>query len=113
MSEYLEKLKDPRWQQLRLKIFERDDWACVMCGSKDKTLHVHHTYYKNKADPWDYDLETIVTLCNECHLYQHQTLPSVKEELFEFISKSGNWDSDGLDYIKWFLNENLPKRGKK
>jgi 5-methylcytosine-specific restriction endonuclease McrA len=116
MSEYFEKLKDPKWQQLRLKVFERDNWQCVICQNKDQTLHVHHTYYKSNADPWDYDLDTLMTLCHECHEYQHETMPHTKQELFETIRKLGYWDSDRLDYIKWFLNEYLPplnKRGEK
>jgi 5-methylcytosine-specific restriction endonuclease McrA len=115
MITYYEKLKDPKWQKIRLKIFNRDKWKCVICENEDQTLHVHHTYYKKNSEPWDYDLDTLKTLCSQCHKFQHETIPNVKEELFITIFKLGYWDSFDLDYIKWFLNEYLPskKRGEK
>jgi hypothetical protein len=112
MSEYFEKLKDPKWQQLRLKIFERDNWACVSCHSKDQTLHAHHTYYKSNADPWDYDLDTLVTLCHECHTEEHNGLSMAKQELFKTLGKLNYWNINSLYYVIWFLKEYLP-RGEK
>lgn len=65
---YSEKLKDPRWQQMRLKIMERDGFACQSCGDKSSSLNVHHCVpYKKGADPWDYDLWDLTTLCEKCH----------------------------------------------
>lgn len=64
---YKEKLKDPRWQKMRLKVFERDEWYCARCGDSKSTLHVHHRYYLPNADPWDYPMEALVTLCENCH----------------------------------------------
>jgi len=52
---------------MRLKIMERDGFACRKCAAKDKTLHVHHHYYTKGAEPWEYDDEVLVTLCNDCH----------------------------------------------
>lgn len=64
---YAEKLKDPRWQKKRLEILERDNWKCMLCGDKDSTLHVHHLFYYNGQEPWDYDNEALITLCEDCH----------------------------------------------
>lgn len=65
---YYEKLRDPRWQQMRLKIMERDGFACQSCGDKSSSLNVHHCVpYKKGADPWDYDLWDLTTLCEKCH----------------------------------------------
>ena len=66
---YADKLKDPRWQQKRLEIFERDKFTCKCCQAKDRTLHVHHLYYKNNTEPWDYPSEALDTLCEYCHSY--------------------------------------------
>ena len=52
---------------MRLKIMERDGFACRKCAAKDKTLHVHHHYYTKGAEPWEYDDEVLVTLCDDCH----------------------------------------------
>ncbi len=66
-SEYLELLKDPRWQRKRLEILERDSWTCQVCKSKDMTLHVHHCWYEDGVEPWDYPDGCFVTLCEVCH----------------------------------------------
>jgi hypothetical protein len=65
---YAEKLTDPRWQRVRLKVLERDSFCCKLCSDEKTTLHVHHSYYDKNADPWDYPLDSLVTLCKDCHL---------------------------------------------
>jgi hypothetical protein len=35
-------------------------------------LHVHHTYYILDRLPWEYDNDSLVTLCNNCHNIVHQ-----------------------------------------
>ncbi len=67
MSEYFEKLKDPRWQRKKSWIMERDDFTCRHCGEKDKTLVVHHGYYEFKKEPWEYENGSLLTLCGACH----------------------------------------------
>jgi hypothetical protein len=64
---YSEKLKDPRWQRKRLEIMERDEFTCRYCRSKENTLNVHHRHYRKGAEPWDYDDNCFVTLCQNCH----------------------------------------------
>jgi hypothetical protein len=41
---YYDLLKHPEWQKKRLKVLEAAEFECATCGSKDKTLHVHHRY---------------------------------------------------------------------
>lgn len=65
MSEYSKKLLDPRWQKKRLKILERDNFTCRLCGRDCKTLNVHHLKYKN--EPWEIDDEFLITYCEDCH----------------------------------------------
>lgn len=64
---YSEKLRDPQWQRMRLKVLERDRWACVRCKDATTTLHVHHRYYVSGRDPWDYPSGALVSLCETCH----------------------------------------------
>ena len=64
---YSEKLKDPRWQKKRLEILERDGWACRHCGSSTTTLNVHHVVYHSKRNPWEYDQDELMALCDLCH----------------------------------------------
>lgn len=63
---YLEMLRDPRWQKLRLQVFERDGWKCRECFSASKTLHVHHLFYAD-GPPWMTPEFALITLCEDCH----------------------------------------------
>lgn len=64
---YSEKLKDPRWQKKRLQIMDRDGFKCQLCDDEKSTLNVHHKYYIFGRDPWDYNDELLITLCESCH----------------------------------------------
>jgi hypothetical protein len=64
---YAEKLHDPRWQIKRLRIFERDSFACQFCGDKTKELQVHHLDYCAGLEPWEYRDDWLVTACCDCH----------------------------------------------
>jgi hypothetical protein len=64
---YFEKLKSPKWQKKRLEILERDDFSCQNCGDSESSLHVHHTKYIANTDPWEYENDSLVTLCEICH----------------------------------------------
>lgn len=76
---YREKLLDPRWQKLRLRVLERDGWCCVACGESKKTLHVHHGFYE--GEPWDAPEDTLWTLCEACHEYLGDHLRDAKFEI--------------------------------
>ena len=64
---YSEKLRDPRWQKMRLLVMERDGFQCTHCEAEDKTLNVHHKVYRRGRDPWAYPDEELTTLCEDCH----------------------------------------------
>lgn len=64
---YSKKLLDPRWQKKRLEILQRDKFTCTLCGNDRETLHVHHKYYESGYEPWDYEKDTLITLCSTCH----------------------------------------------
>ncbi len=64
---YGEKLKDPRWQKMRLEVMQRDGFKCANCNSAENTLHVHHKFYVYGNEPWEYELVDLLTLCEICH----------------------------------------------
>ncbi len=90
---YAEKLRDPRWQKLRLKILDRDGWACRSCQSTEKSLQVHHLYYA-KLDPWDYPLSCYQTLCTECHQERQWIVDEWIQNLRIFIGDVPTKDLD-------------------
>lgn len=71
MSNYSDKLKDPRWQKKRLLILERDGWKCLCCGDDKEQLQIHHLIY-SKGEPWDAPDENLETLCRSCHERREQ-----------------------------------------
>lgn len=71
-SSYFDKLKDPRWQKLRLQMLNEAGFACEECGAEDNTLHVHHTYYEYGKDPWDYPQSSLKVYCEDCHDNAHK-----------------------------------------
>ena len=71
---YAEKLLDPRWRTKRLEILERDNWECKRCGD-DRRLQVHHLRYLPFSDPWSYQDEDLITICDSCHAAINVSVP--------------------------------------
>lgn len=70
---YWEKLKDPRWQKKRLETMQAAEFACQMCYDSTSTLNVHHKQYFKGREPWEYDFDQLVVLCDSCHKEEHAT----------------------------------------
>lgn len=83
-EKYSDKLRDPRWQKMRLKIMERDGFECKNCGSTSETLNVHHKWYLRKTEPWDYPEDALTTLCEACHKVEEKNNKAWDEILIEF-----------------------------
>lgn len=66
---YHQKLLDPRWQKLRLQVLERDNWSCELCQDKETTLHIHHFCYRTSGNPWESELDELITYCKHCHAF--------------------------------------------
>lgn len=94
---YFEKLKDPRWQKLRLQIMERAGFKCEICDDDKNTLNVHHGYYEKGLEPWEYDPETLHCLCEDCHESQQE----IRKLIYKEIAKLKNID-ELLDVSKYF-----------
>lgn len=72
MSDFNKQYKDGLWQNKRLKILRRDNWHCVTCNATKVALDVHHLYYEIGVKIWEYDDDSLVTLCRDCHTHIHQ-----------------------------------------
>jgi len=95
---YRDKLKDPRWQKLRLKIFERDKFRCQYCRDTKETLHVHHLEYISGCDPWDYPLESLITVCESCHEEETMYRKTIEERLISTLREVG-FSADHVDQL--------------
>ncbi len=85
---YAEKLKDPRWQKMRLRIFERDEFTCRYCGDVESTLHIHHKIYRNNCDPWEYEESDLITLCEECHSEEREQISKTVKALIDAVKRN-------------------------
>lgn len=64
---YAQKLRDPRWQEKRLRVLDRDKFKCQRCPNDKREVQVHHFDYLSFIDPWDYPMDMLITLCDVCH----------------------------------------------
>lgn len=92
-EEYAKKLKHPNWQKKRLQILNRDRFTCKLCGDTETTLHIHHKYYVNGNDPWDYPNTALVTLCEHCHTEVESDKINIENFSQVRIFKSNNWQN--------------------
>lgn len=44
-------------------------------------MQIHHGYYDRDFEPWDYPLETLWTLCKNCHEETGKDLLAIKREI--------------------------------
>jgi len=68
---YWQKLKDPRWQKLRLEAMQKADFKCEICRDDESSLNVHHKEYFKGHEPWEYDVNQLSVLCEPCHESYH------------------------------------------
>ncbi len=65
---YYDSYYQTKWQELRLKIYERDNWTCQICGvncQKKNKIQCHHIVpYRISQDNSESNL---ITLCVKCH----------------------------------------------
>jgi len=85
---YKEDLLSPQWQRKRLEIMQRDGFKCCLCGTDKNSLSVHHLYYEAKKKPQDYDDESMITLCQNCHEIAHGSVAKISSLIaFSILKK--------------------------
>lgn len=78
-SAYSQKLKDPRWVELRQEVLERAGRCCEGCGEKEGGLQVHHSYYEWGKEPWEYSPQSLQALCEPCHAVADAAREDIKQ----------------------------------
>jgi hypothetical protein len=89
---YKEQLLHPNWQRKRLEVLQAAGFECSKCGTKEKTLHVHHKRYIKGRLAWEYESDELACLCEDCHETEHDA----RELLDRLIAEVG---ASGLDMI--------------
>lgn len=98
---YYEKLKDPRWQKKRLEVMELNNFECSECGDRKNTLNIHHPAYKKGADPWCYEADELMCVCEQCHKACHSENDVLTSLLFTLRTDVNRRDS--VMFIAGFL----------
>lgn len=69
---YGEQLKHPNWQRKRLEVLNHYGFRCYSCRSDEKTLHAHHKHYVKGRMAWEYEVDELEALCEDCHKDAHE-----------------------------------------
>lgn len=83
VDRYSELLKHPKWQEKRLRVFDRANFKCRRCGSGERSLHAHHKIYFRGHKPWEYEDDLLECLCEPCHQAAHEA----KQELDLIVAR--------------------------
>ena len=91
-KEYYKLLQDPKWKIKAQFIRKRDGHKCRHCGKKTPRLQVHHTIYIKGLMPWEYENETLISLCSTCHKKEHgiETHKKKKKTAKPVVKKAKN-----------------------
>jgi hypothetical protein len=89
---YSEKLKDTRWQERRLHLFNKAVWTCELCNANRPAcgLQVHHPVYLTGLEPWEYPDELVMVLCDPCHVERQ----SIERDFFAKVAVAIKWKSN-------------------
>lgn len=78
---------------------QRDEFICKSCFDSDSTLNVHHRYYEKNKEPWEYDDDVLVTLCESCHEKTTQEIRVIQQMI--------GWDDkrEGAKFLLECMND--------
>lgn len=101
---YRDKLKDPRWQRKRLEVLQRDSFTCCHCGDDKNELHIHHLKYS--GDPWEAEMDDMITVCRHCHSIVEVIKPILPDAIVKQIVRIGESSS----WLSWAVILNGTKK---
>jgi hypothetical protein len=61
----------------------------MSCGSTTATLNVHHKLYESGKEPWEYPLDSLLTLCEPCHNREYNDRNQVERMLLTELKRAG------------------------
>lgn len=79
-----EQYKSPKWQKLRLRVFEEAEFKCAICGASETELHAHHINYKKGKMVWEYEEDELLCLCSVCHKIIHVMCKFIQQSTCRF-----------------------------
>ena len=101
-EEYEQLLQSPYWRGYSYSLIKERHYTCEDCGrsfpNERNKLQVHHLVYRD-ANPWSYDPDELIVLCEECHKRRHGILPETEPRRESFATETDNYTRSYLsDY---------------
>ena len=103
---YSEERSCVEWQRKVDEIRRRDNYTCRICGTQNKQVHVHHTWYNQDLHYCYYPNHQYLTLCCNCH--EKETILYRKFKTLKQYVDSDVWDSDVWESVCSMLQEGIP-----
>lgn len=85
---FSDQYRHPEWQKKRLEALAVAEFSCQRCCDKESQLHVHHKRYVKNRMIWEYSVNELEVLCEECHQYAHIEKDIFQDFLARFPSES-------------------------
>ena len=77
------------------------DFACENCRDRESTLNVHHGYYAQGLEPWEYDSNTLHCLCDSCH----SAADELRRRLVRLCGQLSIRDQEAVERIIQFITD--------
>ena len=101
-----------RWFLLRCRLIEKSDFCCTKCKKNfpyGKYLTVHHKYYIEDRDPWDYPDDAFDVLCLKCHgLIDNSNIPRKKNAFKIELSSKKFIITNRISFKKYYETFDVP-----
>ena len=99
-EEYEDLLNSDYWRGYSYSLIKERNFTCQDCGrqfpNQRNKLHVHHLVYRD-TNPWSYDPEELVVLCEDCHKRRHGIVSNDIPET--------NSEEEFVDRYEWLEEE--------
>ena len=93
-EEYDRLLQSDYWKGYSYSLIKERDFTCEDCGrrffNERNKLQVHHLVYRD-TNPWSYNPDELVVLCEDCHKKRHGIYVEPESE----IRTTNKYDSNG------------------
>ncbi len=108
-EEYERLLKSDYWKGYSYSLIKERNFTCEDCGrrfyNERNKLQVHHLVYRD-VNPWSYNPDEVVVLCEECHKKRHGLAFEPEQQTSYSQKHLGEYDNDST-YSTDIVNERV------
>lgn len=83
---YGAKLASSQWREFAKSVRRQRGNYCELCKRGGLITQVHHWCYDSGREPWDYDIQDVVVLCEGCHKALHEHLNNFRRYIFRQLT---------------------------